>query len=156
MSTYVRPEIVENDGNVGRKHNFYKITALGEQVVYTDFDFNLSVHPVTRDFVMRNNNKAIIQSLKNLTLTAFGEFTMENEIGGGASKLLFEVNDSLTSFNVRRRIEETIKNHENRIELKDVQVFKTPDLVGLMVIITFFYANNPEPVTEKFVLERLR
>ncbi len=153
---YVKPVVVNNNPNEDRPTDFYKTTASGDRVIYTDFDFALNVHPITGDFIMRNNTKAIIQSLRNLVLSAAGEFLMDGEIGGGVDSMMFELNEPITAFTVQKRVTQTIQNHESRIDLKSVEVFKSPDRYGLIIEVTFFFANQPEPFTERILLERVR
>jgi phage baseplate assembly protein W len=81
---------------------------------------------------------------------------MENDIGGGLDDLLFESNSALIVFNAKRRIEETINNHEKRIELIDVNVFRTEDLHGIVFEIQFMFANRPDIVTETIRVDRRR
>ncbi len=136
--------------------DFYATKADGTKVVYTDFDFNLNVHPVTKDFIMRTNEKAVIQALRNCVLASEGEFTMEGGIGGGVDELLFEINSPMIIFNTKRKIEETINNHERRIELKTVNVYRTEDMHGLIFEIEFYFSNNPDPVRELITVNRRR
>ncbi len=156
MALYIKPVVVNNNPNEDRPTDFYKTTATGEKIVYSDFDFGLNVHPITGDFIMRTNTKAIIQSLRNLVLSSAGEFLMDGEIGGGVDLMLFELNEPITAFNIQKRVEQTISNHESRIDLKSVEVFRSPDRYGLIIEVTFYFANQPEPFTERITLERVR
>lgn len=135
--------------------DFYKTKLDGSKVIYTDFDFNLAIHPITKDFVMRNNEKAIMQSLKNCVMASEGDFPMEGDIGGGLDKMFFENNDIMLRFNSRRKIEETISNHEPRIGLQDVSVIQTTQN-SIDISVKFMYANNPNPVVENISITRSR
>ena len=156
MSEYVPPEVVNNDPNKGRRHNFYVRQSDGTPVVYVDFDFNLTTHPVTKDIVIRTNARAIRQSLENLVLTTAGEILMEPEVGGGVLEQMFGQNDAVTAYSVRSKIIETVKNHESRIELEDVEVFRAEDFHGLVVVIKYYIANQPKLIIDQIFLERVR
>lgn len=121
-----------------------------------DFDFSMTVHPVTKDLVLKRDGAAIIQAVKFLVMTSFGEILNEPDIGGGMGQVLFEQADSLTAFNVRRRVEQTIKNHEPRADLKSVDVSRSQDGHNLIVKVIFFYNNSPTPYEMAFGIKRTR
>ena len=121
-----------------------------------DFDFAMTVHPVTKDLVLKRDGAAIIQAVRFLVMTSFGEILNEPDIGGGMGQVLFEQVDSLTAFNVRRRVEETIKNHEPRADLKSVDVNRSAEGHGIIVSVVFFYNNNPTPYEMSFTIRRTR
>lgn len=134
---------------------FYDRRLDGTEVVYVDFDFGMNIHPVTRDFILRTNEKAILQSLRNCVLSAEGDFPMEGDIGGGLDRMLFDNNDAMIAFNARRKIEETVNNHETRIELESVEVRRS-DNSGLEFDVEFMFANRTEPVQETIRVDRRR
>lgn len=124
--------------------------------IYSDIDLTLTTHPVTGDFVKKTDVGAVMQSLKNLIKTAETEILMEMGIGGGVDRVLFDINDSLTAYNLKTRIEQTIENHEPRIELKEVSVYRAENNKAIVAQIIFYFANGPEAIVENIVLERMR
>lgn len=136
--------------------SFYDKRLDGTEVIYVDFDMGLNTHPVTGDFIMKINEKAIVQSLKNCVMSAPGDFPMEGDIGGGLDRMLFDQNDAMIAFNARRKIEETVLNHENRIELEEVGVRRNNDKNGLDIDIKFMFANRPELIVETIRVDRRR
>jgi predicted component of type VI protein secretion system len=70
--------------------------------------------------------------------------------------MLFEPVSPLTANYLQREIEDTIKNFEPRVKLREVIVQVRPDDNFYSVIISFFINNRTEPTTINFVLQRLR
>lgn len=97
-----------------------------------------------------------MQSVRNLVLSAEGDFVGELNVGGGAHKLLFRNNTRLLSFNLQSKIRETIEAHEPRIELKDVRVYETGNKSEVFVSIVFYALNQESPFSEDIKLSRLR
>lgn len=124
--------------------------------IYTDIDLSFTSHPVTGDIVKKTDAAAIMQSLKTLCLTAEEELLNDPTIGGNIYDTLFEINDGLIQHKVKTRIEDIIKLYETRVDLKEVGVSRMQDNQGLVVTITFYYANQKDPVTDTIQLKRLR
>ena len=154
--TYKPPEAVNNDPNKDRAPDFYKKGPDGKEVLYADFDFNLTTHPVTKDIVIRKNEKAIKQSLENLVLTSYKEIVMEPDIGGGVNQALFDFSDAVTVYNLSSRIKKVIDNFEPRIELDDLQVYRTDDMHGVIIVLKYYIKNQSTLITEKIVLDKLK
>ncbi len=123
---------------------------------FKDIDLSFEAHPITGDIIKKTGVDAILQSIRNLVLTAEGEFVGELDIGGGASKLLFRTNDRLLSYELRQRIIQTIKNHEPRAEIKDVDVFDSSDRKSIFVKVIFYALNQEVPFEEVVRLTRIR
>lgn len=123
---------------------------------YRDIDLTFKAHPVTGDIVAKTDVRAVMQSLKNLVLTSPGEILMEPELGAGFRWFLFNPNDMLTRYDLQSKLEEIIRNHEPRIELKEIKILPTPDGRGVVAQVTFYMLNSPDPYTEELVISRLR
>jgi len=96
---------------------------------YKDLDLNFTAHPVKKDVSRHFNEKAVINSVKNLVSTNFYE---------------------------ERRLRDVINNYEPRVSVESVVAIPAPDENGYKVIMTFFIVNLPNPITINFFLERIR
>lgn len=123
---------------------------------YRDFDLTFNTHPVTGDLVMKSDTSAVIQSVRNLILTQTGEFLFQPDIGGGIARLMFEPNDAMMRMQLYDKINNTIKNHESRIELTDLEISTFENGNGIYIHLTFYILNNPDPVTETIPIKRTR
>lgn len=123
---------------------------------YRDLDLSFRTHPVTGDLVMKNDVQAVLQSIRNLVLTAAGEILWEPDIGGGVSKLMFELNDAMLHMQLHDRIKNTIIKYEPRVELIDLEISRFENNNGIYIKLKFYILNNPEPVTETIPIKRLR
>lgn len=121
-----------------------------------DFDFDMKAHPVTGDLVLKRDEQAIVQSVKNLVQTNYGEVLHNIELDGGVGDLLFNTISSITTFQIKSRIENVIKAHEPRVEVDKVTAYRTEDMNGIVIRISFYYANNPTPYETEFTLNRIR
>lgn len=95
--------------------------------VYTDIDPLLTKNPKSGDLMVVRDTKAIKLSLQNLLSTAFGERLFQPQIGASLRPLLFEPIDSISTFEMRDRILETIRKHEPRVSNIIIDVVAYPD-----------------------------
>lgn len=123
---------------------------------YKDIDLRFEAHPITGDIIKKTGADAILQSIRNLVMTAEGEFLGDLKIGGGASRLLFKNNDRLLTYDLRKRVIDIIKNHEPRAEIKDVDVFDSPDRKTVFVKVVFYALNQEVPFEDIVRLTRIR
>lgn len=123
---------------------------------YRDLDISFASHPITGDLSMKNDVSAILQSIRNLVLTTPGEILFDPNIGGGVGRLMFEPNDTMLKMQLYDKILNTINRFEPRVEIKDLDIVRFQDGYGIMITITFYLLNNPEPITESIPIRRLR
>ena len=123
---------------------------------YKDLDLNFAIHPIRKDINVYKAEYAIINSVKNLILTNHYERPFQPEIGSNIRRLLFENVDVILAAQIEREIEETINNFEPRVQSSTVTATPDVDENGYKVILEFFVINNPDPITIKFFLERIR
>jgi phage baseplate assembly protein W len=123
---------------------------------YRDLDLSFKTHPVTGDLVMKNDVSAVIQSVRNLVMTAAGEILWEPNIGGGVARLLFEPNDLMMKMQLHDKIKNTIMRFEPRVELVDLEITSFENGNGIYIKLQFYILNNPEPITETIPIKRLR
>jgi len=123
---------------------------------FRDLDLNFTAHPIKKDVSMHYNERAVINSVKNLVSTNFYERPFQPFLGSNIRALLFELVDSVVAASLERQITETINNHEPRVSVQNITAIPAPDENGYKVVMTFFIVNNPNPVTINFFLERIR
>lgn len=123
---------------------------------YKDLDLNFSAHPIKKDVTRHYNEKAVINSVKNLVSTNFYERPFRPEIGSGVRSILFEMVDSVSGAALERHISEVIKNFEPRVLIDTITAIPAPDDNGYKVELAFFINNLANPITINFFLERIR
>lgn len=123
---------------------------------FKDLDLNFTAHPVKKDVSRHLNEKAVINSVKNLVSTNFYERPFQPELGSSIRALLFEPVDSVFGASIERRLFDVINNYEPRVNIESIVAIPAPDENGYKVIMTFFIINSPNPVTINFFLERIR
>ena len=123
---------------------------------YKDLDLNFTAHPVKKDVSKHVNERAIINSVKNLVSTNFYERPFRPEIGSGVRQVLFELVDSISGASLERQIAEVINNFEPRVSIDSIIATPAPDENGYYITMQFFIVNLPNPITINFFLERIR
>ena len=123
---------------------------------YIDLDLNFNVHPIKKDINKHKDAKAVINSVKNLVLTNHYERMFHPEIGSNIRKMLFEPMDNITAIAIEREIREVIENFEPRVTIQTLDVVPYYDYDSFHVTLSFFIINRTEPITIKFLLERIR
>ena len=123
---------------------------------YRDLDLSFTTHPITGDLVMKKDVSAVLQSVKNLVMTATGEILWEPTIGGGVARLLFEPNDAMMRMQLYDKIKNTIIRFEPRVEIAELSITSFENGNGIYIHMTFYILNNPEPISETIPIKRLR
>ena len=133
-----------------------KIPTSQTQPVYTDLDPSMTRNPKTNDWLSLKDSRSIKSSLQNLFSTSYGERLLQPQIGNSLRSLLFEPIDSITTFEVRDRILETIRKYEPRISNVIVDVVANPNQnqYEITVEYTIQALGAADKVTT--VLERIR
>jgi phage baseplate assembly protein W len=123
---------------------------------YSDLDLNFTIHPIRKDINKYVNEQAVIHSVKNLLLTNHYERPFNPDLGSNIRRMLFEPMDNITAANIEREIRETIANFEPRVQIITVQVAPNFDQNAFSVYMEFNIVNRTEPVSIRFLLQRIR
>jgi len=123
---------------------------------FKDLDLNFTIHPVKKDVNRIFDERAILNSVKNIVLTSHYEKPFNPDYGSNVRKLLFETMDIVTASALEREIQQSITNFEPRINLVSVQAIPDFENNSFGIQLQFYIVNRPEPVTVNFILERLR
>lgn len=126
------------------------------QKVFSDLDFTFKKVPGTNDVALRYDERAVINSVRNLLLTNHYEKPWSPMIGSNLMRLLFEPATNLTAALISDDITNTITNFEPRVSVLTVEVTPTDDGNGFSVYLTFFVLNNTQPTTVNLILQRSR
>lgn len=126
------------------------------QKVFSDLDFTFRKVPGTNDVALRYDERAVINSVRNLLLTNHFEKPWSPMIGSNLMRLLFEPATNLTAAMISDDITNTITNFEPRVSVLTVEVTPTDDGNAFSVYLTFFVLNNTQPTTVNLILQRSR
>lgn len=124
---------------------------------YSDFDFPFKKHPVTGDIPIKRDVEAVKQSVRNILLTRRGEKFFDPDFGGSLTEFLFENFDPIVKAEMEMRIINTLKNHEPRVRVLNVEIedMSYRNALSLKLEVQI---KSPENMTTdiEFIIERLR
>ena len=122
----------------------------------SDFLNSFAVSPVGNQLGRVVNERAIVQSLKNIISTDLGERLFQPNIGSDIRRMLFEniAQENLTA--VSSYIQTAILRNEPRVSLLNIDVTSYPEENGLSITIYYNIINNPETLSFTFILKRVR
>ena len=104
---------------------------------FKDISAVFEVNPLNDDLIVLRNSNAIARSIRNIIFTARGDKPFNPFFGSRVSELLFDPMDQITTLAIKTEIEETIKNFESRVDLKEVQVNPLYDDNEYSVVINY-------------------
>ena len=124
---------------------------------FKDISAVFEVNPLNDDLIVLKNSNAIARSIRNIIFTARGDKPFNPFFGSRVSELLFDPMDQITTLAIKTEIEETIKNFEPRVDLKEVQVDPSYDDNEYSVVINYeIIGIDVEPQQLAFALELTR
>jgi phage baseplate assembly protein W len=121
-----------------------------------DLDINFDRNPLSGDVAVRRDEEAIKRSLKNLILLKRNEKPFHPEIYSGIQDMLFELVDPLTVIEVKKRISDTIRNYEPRVNTAVVDVADVIDRNEIRITIHFTIKNVQRVFSTTVAVTRLR
>ena len=124
--------------------------------IYADLDLRFTKQPGTGDLSMVYDDRAVINSVKNLLLTNFYERPWQPSIGSNIDAMLFENIDTLMETTIAQDIKNVINNYEPRVTIQKIDVKVNEEETGYNVTLTFFVGNNTGSTTVSLLLERDR
>ena len=92
-----------------------------KKLVYKDFDLSFKRHPVTGKLLIKKDDEAVKQAVKNVVLTNRYERPFHPEFGGDIRSKLFENFTSISKSELESRINIAIGNYEPRVQLVSEQ-----------------------------------
>lgn len=96
------------------------------------------------DIYKKKDVKAIDQSISNILTTDKGEKPFDPDFGSDLRRLLFELNTTITEYDVRRTVIHALERDEPRVEVLNVTVFDNGagKEVPRGIDNVFFYSNG--------------
>tara|TARA_R110002012_G_scaffold39490_2_gene109275 strand:- start:2356 stop:2757 length:402 start_codon:yes stop_codon:yes gene_type:complete len=124
---------------------------------FKDISAVFEVNPLNDDLIVLKNTNAIARSIRNIIFTARGDKPFNPFFGSRVSELLFDPMDQITTLAIKTEIEETIKNFESRVDLKEVQVDPSYDDNEYNIVINYeIIGIEADPQQLAFALELTR
>ena len=124
---------------------------------FKDISAVFEVNPLNDDLIVLRNSNAIARSIRNIIFTSRGDKPFNPFFGSRVSELLFDPMDQITTLALKTEIEETIKNFEPRVDLKEVQVDPLYDDNEYNVVINYeIIGIEADPQQLTFALELTR
>lgn len=123
---------------------------------YSDLPLELTTHPTSGDLVLKENELAVRQSIRNLVNLAFGDKPFHPELTLNLQGLLFE---NLTPFLVsssRRNMMIMLDVLEPRAEIVDVQFGEYYDEGAITITVLFRVKNTSKVNSIDFYFDRIR
>ena len=113
-----------------------------KKVTNKDFDLSFRRHPSTGKLLMKKDDEAVKQAVKNLILTNRYERPFRPEFGGDVRRRLFDNFDSVDVSAYETQIETAIENYDARVSLEpySIQIQEKRDQNAM--IITFRFKNS--------------
>jgi phage baseplate assembly protein W len=129
-----------------------------KKVTSKDFDLSFRSHPSTGKLLVKKDDDAVKQALKNLILTNKYERPFRPEYGGDIRRRLFDLFDSIDRSDFESRLKTVIKNYEPRAILDSfsVSVKEYPDMNSLSVTISYRNAITLADVVVDVNLNKVR
>jgi phage baseplate assembly protein W len=126
--------------------------------IYSDFQTNLTVHPIKKDLTRLTNEDAVKRSIKNILLTNHYERPFRPRFGANLRKYLFENIDSIVIKHIENDILTAIENYEPRANVIKITVTSNPDNNAINASIIFSTINSLQTVTLNTIiaLDRVR
>jgi len=126
--------------------------------IYSDFQSNLTVHPIKKDLTRLVDEDAVKRSIKNILLTNHYERPFRPRFGANLRKYLFENIDPVVTKHIENDILTAIENYEPRANIVDITVTSNPDNNAINVSIIFSTINSLQNVTLNtlITLDRVR
>ena len=123
---------------------------------FSDLDLSFNPHPTTKDLLLKYDESAIKNAVKNLVLTRHYERPFHSEIGSNANAMLFELATPATSALMEQEITNVIENFEPRVDVLQVKASIYADGNSINVYIVFQIKNTTTPISVQFALNRTR
>tara|TARA_B100000745_G_C19910579_1_gene305518 strand:- start:102 stop:515 length:414 start_codon:yes stop_codon:yes gene_type:complete len=120
---------------------------------FTDIDVNMTLHPQSKDVVLKTDFNAIKRSVKNLISTNHYERLFKPSLGVNLRGMLFELNTT-DSIILEEDIKSLINRYEPRARITDVVTSNRGN--DLNVTMYFTVQNDPRPYELDLTLERVR
>ena len=104
---------------------------------FKDISMSFETNPLNNDLIALKNTTAIARSIRNIVFTRPGEKFFNPDFGSRITESLFENMDEVSALEIRDEIENSIKNFEPRVNVREVRV--VPDFTNNEMNATIVY-----------------
>jgi phage baseplate assembly protein W len=130
---------------------------MSKRIIYSDFDVNLGLHPITKDVIKKTNENSVRQSLRLLLQTIFYDRKWHPEIGCNLNALLFGQLDAFQLYTTQEEISRIITYYEPRITLQECTCEVSPTDSFKVILRLVYYINMLDKTdTYVYTINRLR
>jgi len=107
-----------------------------KQIIYSDITTDFGLNPVTGILSRVTNENSIGQSLKNLTLTSYGERFFDSNKGSPIQNALFDLYDPTRIEFLKVQLRNLYENYEPRAIIYDIRIEDLLDsnAIGITVV----------------------
>lgn len=128
------------------------------KITYRDFDLQFRRHPTSGKLLVKKDDDALKQSIKNLILTDQFERPFRPEFGGNIRSRLFDLYTSFTKSEFENLIVNAIENYEPRalLDTYSVNVRESTDSNEMFITIRFRNATTLNDIQLDISLNRVR
>lgn len=113
-------------------------------------------NPLSGDITLLKDGFSINQSLKNLLLTNSYERPFSSQfIAGDLHSILFEINDEISSKELRTMVTTVINNYEPRIIVNDIKVNNYVEDYAIEVVVNYVIKSTSESSTFRTTISKL-
>jgi phage baseplate assembly protein W len=130
--------------------------ASAKKPYYSDFYTNFNAHPQNKRLAKYVNEESVKRSIRNLILTEKYDRMFQPEIGCRIKSLLFENISNAISEEIKKTIDETIRQYEPRARIVDIIVQANESRHAYDIYIYFEIINSVNPVALNLTLYRAR
>lgn len=127
-----------------------------KSIAFSDIPIDFNKNLDTNDLLRVLNESAVKRSLRNLISTNKLERFFQPGIGSDVRALLFENATPQTEQAIRTAIENTIRNHEPRVEVLGINIVDDSDNNRYRIDITFRVIQISETMNLNVFLYRVR
>lgn len=152
-------QIPDVDYTIEEKYNIYNTdynNSIRGNYIYSDIDMKGQFNPLSGDISLLKDGFSINQSLKNLLLTNSYERPFSSQfIAGDLHSILFDINDEISSKELRTMITTVINNYEPRIIVNDIKVNNYIEEYAIEVVINYIIKSTSESSTFRTTISKL-
>lgn len=123
---------------------------------FTDIDFNLTVHPASKDVLRVYDLDSVKAAVKNLVLTEFYGRPFHPEIGSSVAGLLFEPWSPILVLAIETTVKDVVEGNDPRVQVEEVRVQFDEGSNTLYVEIDIWLFALMQAATVDLVLKRVR
>lgn len=134
-----------------------KLTSVHKkELIYSDFLVNFDKHPMNGSLARVTNEDSVRQSINSLLQTDMFERPYQPTIGSKLHSILFDPMDEMSASLLKRTIEDTIRLHEPRARLHNVNVSPIEERNEYNINILFSLVNSANIIQMDLIIKRNR